>query len=257
MADHSNLKIDRATKHIVELNEVLRKQRPFSYVVETNTKAGERSTFAKKNIPVIQEIALICGDAVHNLRAALDHAYWEIVSPFATTEREFNAIQFPFSKTAARLEEAITNRLAHKVSPAFHKALLDLNLHEELGGNEYLGLIHRLDVIDKHKLLVPTGDYRRLSGAMIQRQVPDFPINIMNSGFGQNYRDVTWTIPPLNRLQRRAMKISESGILEQELNVPVDIVFEVGSNRDLRPMVPTLYQLVDTVKTTISIMRNA
>lgn len=257
MADSAALKIHRASEHINELNVLFQKMRPFTYVLETNTKTGQRATFAKRSETTIEKAAVICGDIVHNLRAALDHAYWEIVSPVATTDKERRNLQFPFSETEARLDEAVKTRLADRVSPTFYQALLDLKPHGEPGGNEFLALIHKLDIIDKHKLLVPTGDYTRLSSEMLIKQVPDFPRGLDNCGFGQNHRDVVWNIPPMNREERRSAKIPDSGILEQELNVPVDIVFTLEGSISLRPVIPTLHRLIDVADATVRIMRNA
>jgi hypothetical protein len=259
MTDSAMLKIHRATEHVNELNAMFQKKRPFTYVLETNIKTGQRATFARRNEAVINRAALICGDVVHNIRSALDHAYWEIVSPVATTDRERQNVQFPFCETEARLDEAIKTRLADKVSQAFYQALFDLKPHGESGGNEFLALIHRLDILDKHKLLIPTGDYTRLSSEMLIKQVPDFPsgFGIVNCIFGQSHRDVSWSIPPMNRGQRRSAKIPESGILEQELNVPVEIVFTVTGSDRFRPIIPTLHKLIDVAETTVSIMRNA
>lgn len=257
MTDSAMLKIHRATEHVNELNVLFQRKRPFTYVLETNTKAGQRATFAKRNETVIHRAALICGDVIHNLRAALDHAYWEIASPVATTDKERRNLQFPFTETEARLDEAVKARLADRVSPAFYQALLDLKPHGEPGGNEFLALIHKLDVLDKHKLLIPTGDYTRLSSEMLIKQVPDFPRGLVNCGFGQNNRDVAWDIPPMNRAQRRSARIPESGIFEQELNVPVDIVFTVAGPVDFRPVIPTLHKLIDVAEITVRVMQNA
>lgn len=107
MNDSGSLKIDQATKHIDSLNELFRKQRPFSYILETNTNTRERATFAKQDKANIDRAALICGDAIHNLITALDHAYWEIVSPVARNDAERKTIQFPFRETEARLKKAV------------------------------------------------------------------------------------------------------------------------------------------------------
>lgn len=257
MTDSASLKIDRATEHVTELKVLFQKQRPFAYVLETDTKAGQRATFAKRNESVIHRVALICGDAVHNLRAALDHAYWEIVSPFATTDKERRGLQFPFSETEALLDKAVKTRLADRVSPSFYQFLLDLKPHGELGGNEYLSLIHKFDILDKHKLLIPTGDYTKISSETLIKQVPDFPRGLFNCSFGQNNRDVTWNIPPMNRTQRRAARIPDTGVLEQILNVPVDIVFTVTGHVNHHPVIPTLHKLIDVASSTIQAMRNA
>jgi hypothetical protein len=257
MTDSASLKIHRATEHVNELNLLFQKLRPFTYVLETNTKTGQRATFAKRNESVIHRAAIICGDAVHNVRAALDHAYWEIVSPFATTDKERRGLQFPFSETEVRLDEAVKTRLADRVSPSFYQVLLDLKPHGEPGGNEYLALIHKLDILDKHKLLIPTGDYTRISSEMLVKQVPDFPRGLVNCAFGQNNRDVAWNIPPMNRAQRRAARIPETGVLEQNLNVPVEIVFTIAGYVNHSPVIPTIHKLIDAANSTIQVMRNA
>jgi hypothetical protein len=257
MIDSAALKIDRATEHVNELNVLFQKHRPFTYVLETNAKTWQRATFAKRNESVIHRAAIICGDAVHNLRAALGHAYWDIVSPFAATDKERRLLQFPFSETKAGLDEAVKKKLADRVSPSFYQVLLDLKPHGELGGNEYLALIQKLDILDKHKLLIPTGDYTRISSEMLIKQVSDFPLGLVNCGFGQNNRDVVWNIPPMNRAQRRTERIPEIGILEKELNVPVDIVFTITGYVNHRSMIPMLHKLIDVTNATIHAMRNA
>jgi hypothetical protein len=256
MTDSASLKIDRAKEHVTELHLLLQKQRPYTYVLETDTKAGQRATFAKRNESVIHRAAIICGDAVHNLRAALDHAYWEIVSPFATTDKERRGLQFPFSETGARVDEALKTRLADRVSPSFYKFLLDLKPHGELGGNEYLWLIHKFDILDKHKLLIPTGDYSRISSETLIKQVPDFPAGLINCGFGQNKRDVAWSIPIMNRAQRRAAQIPDTGVLEKILDVPVDLIFTGTGYVNHLPVIPTLYNLINVASSTIQAMRN-
>jgi hypothetical protein len=104
MSDSPSLKIDQAEERITELNELFQKKRPFGYFVETNTQTGERATFAKRDRIVVSKAAVICGKIVHHLRSALDHAYWDIVSPFANTDQERKRVQFPFCQSAGRIE---------------------------------------------------------------------------------------------------------------------------------------------------------
>jgi hypothetical protein len=186
--------------------------------------------------------------------SALDHAYWDIVSPFATTDRERRQIQFPFCEDPVRLEEAIKNALADRVAANFEAALKGLRPHGQPGGNKLLYLIHEFNILDKHRLLIPTGDYTRISSEIIRRQVPDFPGGIVADGhFGQNRRDMVWRVQRMNRLKAA----DTSGILEQELDVPVEIVFAISSLRNQRPMVPTLNALVDVAKESINLIRAA
>ena len=53
MMDSATLKIDRAAKHVTEINELFCKQHPFSYILETDARTRERATLSKENEPVI------------------------------------------------------------------------------------------------------------------------------------------------------------------------------------------------------------
>ena len=233
----------------MELNESIAKNPPFTYVLETNHQTGNRSTFAKRDETEIANCALACGEIFQALRSSLDHAYWEIVSPFAKTPREERAVQFPFSETSARLAEAIKNRLANRVSGAFYEAIFALQPHGEAGGNKLLYLIDKLNVPDKHRSLTPIGDYKTISSNIIRRQVPDFPAGITNGSFGMNGRDVSWGFAsPLGIIGR---------IVEQQLDVPVDIVLPIAELGNAAPMIPTMNELFRMADDSIRIMRAA
>lgn len=257
MEDSAQSKINRARKHIAEIGHLLREKRPFAYILETNVRTGERTTFAKKNVPVIAEIAGIAGDTVHNLRSALDHAYWEIVSPVATSDGDRKAIQFPFSETAARLKETIQTRLAHKVSDIFFHAILSLKPHGEVGGNESLWLIHKLDTIDKHRFPIPTGDYTRIDSDLVRAQAPDFPAGITNAVFGGNNRDVTWRAANIDRTTLGNIVAPTMYKFQKELDVPVDVTMAFSNPNNRRPMIPTLRMMVDVTRQAILTMRAA
>jgi hypothetical protein len=256
MTDGAILKVNRASEHIADLNKLFREQPPFTYVVETNTQTGERATLAKKNEALVKKIAMICGDAAHNLRASLDHAFWDIVSPFATTDAERRRIQFPFVQEAARLDEAVKQRFADRVSQKFFDAIKGLRPYKEKGGNELLYLIEELDILDKHRLLIPMADYKTLTSAILRAQVPDFPIG-STSRFGDNDRDVVWTNKNVAPDQLGSARPPTTYQFERKLDVPLDIIFERRSGQKVRPLIPTLDALVDVAKQTISDMRSA
>jgi hypothetical protein len=248
------LKLGHACECIRKLNEILGKERPFTYVVETDTSSKQRATFAKKNETVIDQMALLCGDTVHNLRTALDHAYWEVVSPFTKTDRERRNTQFPFCELSERLTEAITNRFADRIGQTFVDALAALNPYGESGGNQMLYLIDAMDRLDKHRLLTPIGDYTTLSSDMVRKQVPDFPAGMVNCSFGNNRRDVGWSyqgvitdigsiVPP------------STCVFEKELDVPVSVIFMIAEPTYTGPVIPTLNQMADVVRQILAIMK--
>ena len=251
----ARLKIDRALDHISDVNKVLKEKRPFRYIVETNAKAGRRSTMAEKDEAVVDALSVRCGDAIHNLRSALDHAYSAVVLPYADSARERRSIQFPFSETASRLEEACRNRLAHKVSPEFLAAIVSLNPHGEHGGNELLYFMHSLDIPDKHAHLVPTAYYVQFTAGQMRALVPDFPSGIIgNVRMSNSTRDVSWPIEPFTMNDWIMNRVPPNGIFKQEIDVPVNICFHGGQSGSSMLVVPTLHQFVDVANAVIKVL---
>lgn len=248
------LKVKRAEKHLAELAQTLKRSQPFGYYLETNCKTGQRATFAKRNEAVADEAAVIIGDVLHNLRAAIDHAYWNCTEKHARSDGERRSIQFPITSTEMALKSSVLTGLPSRVSQEFAQALESLKPYRE-GGNWLLCAIHDLDVMDKHKLLVPTGNFTKISSSIIQKLVPDFPSGIMNCGFGNNHRDVVWQVRPMTWTQRRKAKIPPTNIIEQKLDVPVDIV--IGEIHPTKPALQILQELVDLSKNTIKILYSA
>jgi len=255
--DSAILKTDRAEKHIADLEEFFGRHRPFTYVFETNAKTGECATYAKRDEAVAAEAANIVADIVHNLRSSLDHAYWQIVSPHIQNEKEARRVQFPFCETAERLDQCLRERFAVRVSDRFYQAFVELKPFGGEGGNELLFLIHQLDNLDKHRFPIPTGDFKRLSSDTIRDQVEDFPRSFVDCAFGMNSRDVTWRRRPMSWTQRRKAGLLVRPVFERELDVPVDIIFAVGSRGEMRPLVPTLRAFVETTRATIDAIRDA
>jgi hypothetical protein len=256
MPDGATLKIDRAVQHVKDLEDYLCSNRPFNLVIETDTWTGNRTFRPKKEELIAQKAATIAADAVHNLRSSLDHAYWEIVSPFASANEE-RSIQFPFCKSADKLEETLKNRLAHKVSSSFVQTLLDLKPHKDKGGNEHLCMIDDLDIIDRHRLFVPTVDKAKFSLGRLYDEVPDFPEHFHPDSTAEwsNVR-FSWKVNDKSR---------DFGTLvpptlykfERKLSFAVDIEFDVVSGqRDLQ-VLPTLHQLVNVAREALDRIRAA
>ncbi|MGS0497137.1 hypothetical protein ACU8V4_08005 [Pseudoalteromonas mariniglutinosa] len=251
--DSSSLKISRAENHLSDLTSLLRKKKPFSYCLETNFKTGERATYAKKNEQVCSEAAILIGDVVHNLRCALDHVYWDCTNQFAKSDGERNKIQFPVCNDEKGFRESVLTGLPKRVSTGFSDALEGLKPYRN-GGNVKLCAVHDLDVLDKHKLLIPVGDYTSLSAERMKALVPDFPIASGTFGFGCNKKDIVWNIKPMTWTQRRKAKIPPSNIKEQELNVKVNVVLRSEVYDFNEPVDVLLAGLVSEVKTAVQML---
>jgi hypothetical protein len=259
--DSASLKIDRAAKHVSELNELLRKNRPFVLVVQTYVETGQRTAFTKKNAAIINEIALATGDVIHNLRSALDHAYFGIVSPHCTSDKERRIVQFPFTSKALELRKTIIDGYAQRAGTGFFCAMLNLRPHGEAGGNEMLYLIREADNLDKHRLLIPAVDYTSADGNKWKAAFPDIPFNIAgdasNLTLALSSTTIRWVQHnvPLNLLGRCIADILR--LYEREIDLKPEVVLQIGALGRIYPLVPTLNQMIDAVRDTVAILRAA
>lgn len=93
---------------------------------------------------------VILGDALHNMRSALDLMAVELVRINGGNER---GVKFPFSDIAAEMEQAIKSAKFHRASLAAQNLVRALQPYN--GGNDVLRALHDLDVEDKHRRIAP------------------------------------------------------------------------------------------------------
>lgn len=261
MKDSAQLRIDRATKHIDDLDKLFKDTPPAVLVMGTNIVTSERALYPKIKQAVLDEGTVVIGDALHNMRSALDHAYWTIVSPFVSNERDKRNIQFPFSATVSHLEDAIKKRSAQKVSTAFSKAICDMRPHKDVGGNEMLYAIHDLNCIDKHRSSVPMVDEQRFTVAEIRRfdssfmpnHLPNLEVTLVgNPNIKTNWISLDIRDEYLGKPVPRSVNL-----FEYELPNPVNLVFSAIPQDETQKIVPTLYRMRDVCVNTIDALRAA
>ena len=260
MTDSPFLKLRRAAEHITQLDQLLRRTRPFFLVLKTNTQTGERTLGCERNHPIVDRIAVVCGDAIHKLCSALDHAYWEIVSPHCRTDRELRAIQFPFTSNASRLDNAIRQRMGHRAGTGFYCAIRRLVPYGDLGGNLLLFLIHEFDVTDKHKLLLPAVDESTLTFQWLE----SIDANNPWKGWGgsmtlSEHADIKWinNSVPVDQLGTRVGHYEFKRMLDVPISVVIPITLQGNIVMKLPPAVPMLLEMAHMAEKTISIIRAA
>lgn len=130
-------KILRARSHIHEIQ------------AETQRWANSRRE-EEKHGPVWTNIPLAIGDAIHNLRSALDHLACDVVR---LNGRNPKGVYFPFGTDPDTLETQIVEKHFDR-APA---GAIQLLREQEpwRGGRLVLREIHDLDVKDKHELIIP------------------------------------------------------------------------------------------------------
>lgn len=151
--DSARLKYDRAVKHIGELQSVLLKFKATKpYEIGTLRKPDAPKLlfyFLAKADPIPDDVALVSGDVLHNLRSALDHLAGQLVYAAGNTPDTNTA--FPISECAAKYE-AESERKVKLMRPDAIEAISKVEPYKG-GRGEALWRLHKLDNIDKHNLI--------------------------------------------------------------------------------------------------------
>lgn len=155
----SHKKIQRANKHISDLNTMLR---TFGYSncysASIDYDPERRINFLCVNLREesfpLDEAALIIGDALHNLRSALDLMYYQIVSAGEGSTTRWT--RFPIFdvrdelvgrwKNSAKKQKQITD-------PILNFIIDDIKPYK--AGNFLLWACDSMNIRDKHELLIP------------------------------------------------------------------------------------------------------
>jgi hypothetical protein len=159
----SKLKVKRADHHIRTLKDTLNAfmQTEFYRVrIEEDVEVrGQRfiPPFHRVKVEIFQEppsdIPLIIGDAIHNLRSALDLAVCEMIEGFGGTVTP--RTHFPIRNSREEVVSAIKEGAVYGAPCDLVTFLIEIIQPYE-GGNDSLYTLHTLDIRDKHRIIIPT-----------------------------------------------------------------------------------------------------
>jgi hypothetical protein len=111
-------KLSRAQRHVDSLRDVVAAyvaEQPVVLVPEATDDSAVTAYRVKYGAPIPAEVALVCGDALHNIRSALDSLVFAMVCSSAgrpLTQPEKKASYFPMSKDSAKFDSTVRDSLA-------------------------------------------------------------------------------------------------------------------------------------------------
>jgi hypothetical protein len=210
----SRLKVDRANKHIEDIDRSVRNlSDPDAHVVTTDVDPHTGQKFIHYDIPqdIPTNLALMIGDAVHNLRTALDYAWLqtlERVVPSAVSD----FAQFPIYSSLKDLETALKTRKIDTASPRLYELIIS-HIKPYGGGDHSLWSIHKLDIFDKQRLLIPVVAYAGADGI----EIHDAAGNVCSSG--------TWGVRHAGRF---TVELDKDSNIKNKGKLNLEIVFDEG-----------------------------
>ena len=98
-------------------------------------------------------ISALLGDTINNLRSALDHVAYQVVLKDSAAPPKQH-VYFPIADT----EATYLNTRSNKMKGASPRAIREIDaLKPYAGGNDELWKLHKLNNIDKHRMLITAG----------------------------------------------------------------------------------------------------
>ena len=127
-----------------------KKSSPYKIGGKDDPKTGHLLYYITKADDVPLLIAVIAGDVLQNLRTALDYIAWQI----CPASLRHPQTSFPVSDNATKYEAEKLRKI--KGMPQAAIDAIDATKPYK-GGNDTLWRLHRLNIIDKHRLLLTVG----------------------------------------------------------------------------------------------------
>ena len=220
------VKIQRGREHLEELRKEIGTfyaTKPYEVTPKRNPSRG-LIYYVSKVDPVPTHLATIAGDVIQNLRSALDHLSWQLFLVGGGTANARN-IYFPIAKDALSSASKL-NELRRMGVRANAIAVFDSIQPFKSGNDEKLWVLHNLNIIDKHRLLVTVGSAFRsinLGKYVTTRSAPGFEEFFAKQG-------KPFTMPKMNVF----FKTADSGN-------PLEIGKELFIDKVDNPVIPDLF----------------
>jgi hypothetical protein len=174
----ARLKVERAVKHINDLQRLGQEfadAHPHIVNIQADPDTGcDRLSIAPaEQLP--DNLLLVLGDALHNLRSAIDHAWFQVVTS------DPNYRKFPVRETREGVEAAI-NGLKENACEDIKRFVVDVVQPYRGGKGEHFLALHDLDIEDKHSLLIAHRQWTRIQGMVARDErgeefvIPDWLI---------------------------------------------------------------------------------
>lgn len=145
-------KIERAKHHVRDLESrilAFRATDPYALFCDDDPKTGDRVLRVRIRSQPPDDLALIAGEIVYQLRSSLDHLAWQLVEANGSVPGQ--STYFPIGQTAAKYIAKAPGQVQGMSAAAI--GMIDA-LQPYQGGCDDLWKLHALSNYDKHRLLL-------------------------------------------------------------------------------------------------------
>lgn len=254
----ASLKVHRAETHVGSLHREISEflgRSPYVVRGKTDPQTGDYVIRVVVNEDVPISLSPILGDAIHNLRAAFDLIACQVVALGGGNQAH---AQFPIFSSSKKYFEKVDRYLGGAPQNAIDVIERFQPYHG--GSNEALWLIHKLDILDKHRMIVPVGS--AFSG--IQFDVARGFQEAVEQGVISKLPDIP---PLLLQPKERFFPLKDGAILmtvlrqavagfkeRQDTKFVFDVAFGEGNVVDGEPVLSTLQKLIEFTNVSIKVL---
>lgn len=226
----ARLKVERAKKHIRDFHTrflSFEGTNPCTVASRDDLHSQERTYYVESIKEVSPVFSMIAGDALQNLRSALDHLIHQAIFKNTGKWPTKRIISFPIGKDAAEYPPPKFGGRVEGLGDTAIKILASLKAYK--GGNEWLWRLHSLNNLDKHRLLIPAftnlSSHRitsKIRGKMMADFFRPFGSSIMPAMFGVNVAPHGVVFPLKEGSVLLTLPIAE---VEDDMKFTFDIAF--------------------------------
>lgn len=236
-------KVKWANQHIRNMEAVFR----------SAIESGEKTVFIKDDpdrpdgvqitlnwapiLRVFPVLRMAAGDAVHNLRSALDHLAYAIVS---AVDKPNDRLYFPMDVARNSFIKHSGFREIQRVAPDIASFILD-EIKPYGAGNPFV-MLNQLDRADKHRFLLVHSGSAAMQIYMVENddEVPDEAADCLILVANPTRTPVAGSRAAIHN--------------ENYRKVAFDIQFDKGLPFEGEPVIPTLHELSEAVSETVQML---
>jgi hypothetical protein len=253
----AHLKVEWAEHHIRNLQSAIgafNASKPYEVAPQRELHTRKLIYYASRIDDVPRTIACIAGDAIQNLRSAIDHLVYELYRVANTTRKPPTRIGFPIFEDATKYK----TYSRRKVEGIRQDAIDAIDAIEPYKGGkgEQLWVLHELNNIDKHRFVTTiVAAHRGLDiGAHLSGFLQD-SIRQKNAMTPDSSRPVPptvhaiFTVDPMPRVKTGDILFVDAPDAEvnEEMKFTFDVAIDETGVIQGKPLVETLHQLAKLV----------
>ena len=183
------LKLNRAKFHIECLKAAIAAfiaTQPHAFVMEENAELGQVTYKVVKVDPLPPIISAIVGDALYNLRAALDHLAQQFYLVGSGSSAQSSEVAFPIFKDISSYRDNFRRKVKGMREDAI-AFIESTKPYRGDGGTEALWKLHALNNIDKHRVVLAVQAAAGPVGLDVTQWIMDLNATGQKGQFSMNF----------------------------------------------------------------------